>query len=142
VNAASVLPQAQYETELATLDAVIEMLSSYQEDQSRKRRRLEHKKSGVEEISKVEERHSEEKKSYKPLRFPESPTATRARSILAVLQNRRMDDLLDSELSDVQFQKILQTAGVWDAEVTEVSDSKSGPNADPSVSELRVDQFF
>ena len=111
------------------MDAVIEMLSAYQEDQARRRRRKltkEAQTNMVEERNGVEE--GREKVVYKPLRFPEGPSPGRVRAVLALFQNRRMDDLfhtqtpdsdltgsrlLDTKLSESDFRRMLKTTGIW-----------------------------
>ena len=112
---------------MATLDAVIEMLSAYQEEQARRRRR-----KLTEATNLVEERRGQERlereETYKPLRFPEGPSPGRVKAVLALFQNRRMDDLLqtrlpdsdlinshllDAKLSETDFKRMLQSAGIW-----------------------------
>ena len=111
------------------MDAVIEMLSAYQEDQARRRRRKltkEAQTNMVEERNGVEE--GREKVVYKPLRFPEGPSPGRVKAVLALFQNRRMDDLfhtqtldsdltrsrlLETKLSESDFKRMLKTTGIW-----------------------------
>lgn len=158
------------------MDAVIEMLSAYQEEQARRRRR----KLTKEATSMVEERRGQERvereETYKPLRFPEGPSPGRVKAVLALFQNRRMDDLfqqtgfkpdsdlinshlLDAKLSETEFMRMLQTAGIWpesgvrereneeeatneqNAEIVEETPDKRETDS-VSISDLRVDHFF
>jgi len=128
VKAASTGTQDQYETELATLDAVIEMLSAYQEEQARRRRRKLSEATNLVEERRGQER-LEREEDYKPLRFPEGPSPGRVKAVLALFQNRRMDDLLlhtrspdsdlinspllDAKLSETDFKRMLLSAGIW-----------------------------
>ena len=117
---------------MATLDAVIEMLSAYQEEQARRRRRRKLTKEATTNL--VEERRGQEERlereeTYKPLRFPEGPSPGRVKAVLALFQNRRMDDLLlhtrspdsdlasshllDAKLSETDFKRMLQSTGIW-----------------------------
>ena len=163
--------QDQYETELATLDAVIEMLSAYQEEQARRRRR----KLTEEATNLVEERRGQERlereETYKPLRFPEGPSPGRVKAVLALFQNRRMDDLLlhtrlpdsdlanshllDAKLSETDFKRMLQLTGNWpkigirESENEEETIKKQSKEIDDreetdavSISDLKVEHFF
>merc|ERR1719361_3246585 len=139
VKAASTLDQDQYETELAALDAVIEMLSSYQQEQARRRRR----RKLTEATNLVEERRGQERvereETYKPLRFPEGPSPGRVKAVLALFQNRRMDDLLntkvpdsdfidshilDAKVSETDFKRMLKSAGIWPKSATRGGENK------------------
>lgn len=156
---------------MATLDAVIEMLSAYQEEQARRRRR-----KLTEATNLVEERRGQERlereETYKPLRFPEGPSPGRVKAVLALFQNRRMDDLLqtrlsdsdlinshllDAKLSETDFKRMLQSAGIWarsgmvesenEEETTKklnkeiVEENKKETDA-VSTSDLKVERFF
>ena len=155
---------------MATLDAVIEMLSAYQEEQARRRRR----KLTEEATNLVEERRGQERlereETYKPLRFPEGPSPGRVKAVLALFQNRRMDDLLlhtrlpgsdlinspllDAKLSETDFKRMLQSAGIWPQNGTGESENEEEATKeqskeivedvpDPvSISDLKVEHFF
>lgn len=133
IQVASTLNQAQYQTELATLDAVIEMLSTYQEQQARLRRKLA---PIVGDSKLVQERRSsqEARGSYKPLRFPAGPSSPRVQAILTVLEDRSMDGLLEQDLTETQFQNILSSAGI--------SGEGVGGDSKLAISNLQVDSFF
>merc|ERR1719361_998218 len=138
VKAASTLDQDQYETELATLDAVIEMLSSYQQEQARRRRRKLKEATNLVEERRGQER-VEREETYKPLRFPEGPSPGRVKAVLALFQNRRMDDLLntkvpdsdfidshilDAKVSETDFKRMLKSAGIWPKSATRGGENK------------------
>ena len=156
------------------MDAVIEMLSAYQEEQARRRRR-----KLTEATNQVEERRGQERlereETYKPLRFPEGPSPGRVKAVLALFQNRRMDDLLlqtrlpdsdlinspllDAKLSETDFKRMLQSAGIWpesgireseneeetrnkqNKEIVEEIPDKIETGTVP-VSDLKVEHFF
>lgn len=153
---------------MATLDAVIEMLSAYQEEQARRRRR----KLTTETTNVVEERRGQERlereETYKPLRFPEGPSPGRVKAVLALFQNRRVDDLLqtrlpdsdlinshllDEKLSETDFKRMLQSTGIWpgsgirESENEEETTNKQNKeiveeNKKVSTSDLKVERFF
>ena len=151
------------------MDAVIEMLSAYQEEQARRRRR----KLTTETTNVVEERRGQERlereETYKPLRFPEGPSPGRVKAVLALFQNRRVDDLLqtrlpesdlinshllDEKLSETDFKRMLQSAEIWpgsgiirESENEEETTNKQNKeiveeNKKVSTSDLKVERFF
>ena len=156
------------------MDAVIEMLSAYQEEQARRRRRKLSEASNLVEERRGQER-LEREETYKPLRFPEGPSPGRVKAVLALFQNRRMDDLrlqtrlpesdlfnsplLDAKLSETDFKKMLQSAGIWpesgireseneeetrnkqNKEIVEDIPDKRETGTVP-VSDLKVEHFF
>lgn len=156
------------------MDAVIEMLSAYQEEQARRRRRKLSEASNLVEERRGQER-LEREETYKPLRFPEGPSPGRVKAVLALFQNRRMDDLLlhtrlpdsdlfnspllDAKLSETDFKKMLQSAGIWpesgireseneeetrnkqNKEIVEEIPDKRETGTVP-VSDLKVEHFF
>ena len=149
------------------MDAVIEMLSAYQEEQARRRRR-----KLTEATDLVEERRGQERlereETYKPLRFPEGPSPGRVKAVLALFQNRRVDDLLhtrlpesdlinshllDEKLSETDFKRMLQSTGIWpgsgirESENEEETTNKQNKeiveeNKKVSTSDLKVERFF
>ena len=126
------------------MDAVIEMLSAYQQEQARRRRR----KLTTETTNVVEERRGQERlereETYKPLRFPEGPSPGRVKAVLALFQNRRVDDLLqtrlpdsdlinshllDAKLSETDFKRMLQSAEIWpESGIRESENEEETPN--------------
>ena len=156
------------------MDAVIEMLSAYQEEQARRRRRKLSEASNLVEERRGQER-LEREETYKPLRFPEGPSPGRVKAVLALFQNRRMDDLrlqtrlpesdlfnsplLDAKLSESDFKRMLQSAGIWpesgireseneeetrnkqNKEIVEDIPDKRETGTVP-VSDLKVEHFF
>ena len=156
------------------MDAVIEMLSAYQEEQARRRRRKLSEASNLVEERRGQER-LEREETYKPLRFPEGPSPGRVKAVLALFQNRRMDDLLlqtrlpdsdlinspllDAKLSETDFKRMLQSAGIWpesgireseneeetrnkqNKEIVEDIPDKRETGTVP-VSDLKVEHFF
>ena len=103
------------------------MLSTYQEQQARLRRKLA---PIVGDSKLVQERRS----SYKPLRFPAGPSSPRVQAILTVLEDRSMDGLLEQDLTETQFQNILSSAGI--------SGEGVGGDSKLAISNLQVDSFF
>ena len=156
------------------MDAVIEMLSAYQEEQARRRRRKLSEATNLVEERRGQER-LEREETYKPLRFPEGPSPGRVKAVLALFQNRRMDDLLlqtrlpdsdlinspllDAKLSETDFKRMLQSAGIWpesgireseneeetrnkqNKEIVEEIPDKIETGTVP-VSDLKVEHFF
>ena len=156
------------------MDAVIEMLSAYQEEQARRRRRKLSEATNLVEERRGQER-LEREETYKPLRFPEGPSPGRVKAVLALFQNRRMDDLLlhtrlpdsdlinspllDAKLSEPDFKRMLQSAGIWpesgireseneeetrnkqNKEIVEEIPDKIETGTVP-VSDLKVEHFF
>ena len=156
------------------MDAVIEMLSAYQEEQARRRRRKLSEATNLVEERRGQER-LEREETYKPLRFPEGPSPGRVKAVLALFQNRRMDDLLlhtrlpdsdlfnspllDAKLSETDFKRMLQSAGIWpesgireseneeetrnkqNKEIVEDIPDKIETGTVP-VSDLKVEHFF
>ena len=157
------------------MDAVIEMLSAYQEEQARRRRRKLSEATNLVEERRGQEERLEREETYKPLRFPEGPSPGRVKAVLALFQNRRMDDLLlhtrlpdsdlfnspllDAKLSETDFKKMLQSAGIWpesgireseNEEETRNKQNKETVEDIPDkietgtvpVSDLKVEHFF
>jgi len=132
------------------------MLSAYQEEQARRRRR---KLTEATTNHLVEERRGQERlereETYKPLRFPEGPSPGRVKAVLALFQNRRMDDLLlqtrlpDSDLinshlidakhSEKDFKRMPQLMGIWpkrgirESENKEETIKKQGKEIDEEI---------
>ena len=150
------------------------MLSAYQEEQARRRRRKLSEATNLVEERRGQER-LEREETYKPLRFPEGPSPGRVKAVLALFQNRRMDDLLlhtrlpdsdlfnspllDAKLSESDFKRMLQSAGIWpesgireseneeetrnkqNEEIVEEIPDKIETGTVP-VSDLKVEHFF
>ena len=156
------------------MDAVIEMLSAYQEEQARRRRRKLSEATNLVEERRGQEERLEREETYKPLRFPDGPSPGRVKAVLALFQNRRMDDLLlhtrlpdsdlinspllDAKLSESDFKRMLQSAGIWpesgireseneetrnkqNKEIAEEIPDKIETGTVP-VSDLKVEHFF
>ena len=109
------------------------MLSTYQEQQARLRRKPP-TQSGL-----IQERRAEE---YKPLRFPASPGASSVSTILAVLHNRRLDDMLEHQMTDQQFKHLLISAGILERDFGESKSDDVIIDNETAINQLVVERFF